>query len=101
MRVLGITGSIGGSRRRFERDRRAAVVPEVYSPPIAMIKLLPSFQCAPGVAMDLTTGWDASIRSQRERATAILIKHAPMLLIGSPPCTAFASLQDERFAPDA
>ena len=53
----------------------------------------------PGVALDLTTtdeigkAWDFNDPRQRRRAEQLLDEQQPLLLIGSPMCTAFSQLQ--------
>ena len=47
-----------------------------------------------GMAMDLTTGWDFTIERHREAARQYLKKAKPALLIGSPMCKMFSSLQN-------
>ena len=44
--------------------------------------------------MDLTTGWDFTIERHREAARQYLKKAKPALLIGSPMCKMFSSLQN-------
>ena len=43
--------------------------------------------------MDLTTGWDFRRKADRQRAEQYVQKEKPLLLIGSPMCTMFSSLQ--------
>ena len=43
--------------------------------------------------MDLTTGWDFTKEADRTQAEEYLDKEKPLVLIGSPPCTAFSQLQ--------
>ena len=54
----------------------------------------------PGWSLDLTrndplTGmpWDLSIHADRERARDLIRTTRPLMVIGSPPCTAFSNLQ--------
>ena len=71
-------------------------VAEVYSPPRVTAQAR-RFQLQPGEAMDLTTGWDFRRKEDRQRAEQYIQEQRPLLLIGSPMCTMFSSLQ--RFAP--
>ena len=43
--------------------------------------------------MDLTTGWDFTKEEDRNKAEEYIDKEKPLVLIGSPPCTAFSKLQ--------
>ena len=78
------------------------LVSEIYSPPrvTAAAKLLPELRCVPGFALDLTTvdesgrPWDFDIADNRKRAREMVLSQKPMLLIGSPMCTAFSALQN-------
>lgn len=44
-------------------------------------------------ALDFKTGWDFSKMSVRRKAWDKIQKEKPMLVIGSPPCTMFSTLQ--------
>ena len=95
--VMSIVESMGGNGRSYQRERgrRArAIVSEVYSAPrvTELARLLPKYGCAPGLALDLTTGWDFSKRDQREKAELLLDTERPLLLVGSPSCTPFSVL---------
>ena len=101
---LQVIGQLGGSRHRYLRERRRAVkhiVSEIYSPPrvTAAAKLLPELRCVPGFALDLTVQneqglpWDFDLLENRQRARAMVEAEKPMLLIGSPMCTAFSAWQ--------
>ena len=94
----------GGDSRSFRRERARtarAVVAELYSPPRVsdMAGRKPGYGLLPGLAMDLTTSdehgepWDFSKKSMRDRAEALIEQQRPILLIGSPMCTAFSSWQ--------
>ena len=61
---------------------------------------MPSHALAPGFALDLTcTGprdglpWDSDKLEKRERARALFREQRPMVLIGSPMCTAWSTWQ--------
>ena len=78
-----------------------AVVSEVYSPPrvTAATTFLPELLLIPGFALDLTTKdsdgrpWDFDEKEMRDRALARVRDDRPMLLVGSPMCTAFSTWQ--------
>ena len=78
-----------------------AVVSEIYSPPrvTACIRLLPELRLIPGFALDLTTAdsdgklWDFDSKEMRERAMRRVKEERPLLLVGSPMCTAFSTWQ--------
>ena len=77
------------------------IVSEVYSPPrvAAAAKLLPSLKLVPGFSWDVTTvdergiPWDFDDPERRKEALDRLEREKPMLLIGSPMCTAFSAWQ--------
>ena len=75
---------------------------EIYSPP-RVAALLPKDGLYPGVSMDITTNdetgkpWDFDDAGQRSKAGERLRRDKPMVLIGSPMCTAFCRLQSINF----
>ena len=102
--IMALIGQLGGSSSQYMRARRGAVkhlVSEIYSPPrvTAAAKLLPELRCVPGFALDLTTKdefgqpWNFDDERQRRRAREMIEAQRPMLLIGSPMCTAFSAWQ--------
>lgn len=102
--ILSVICQLGGSSDRYLRERRRAakhIVSEIYSPPrvTAAAKLFPELRCVPGFAMDRTTNdehgrpWDFDDARQRRRARELLEAQRPMLLVGSPMCTAFSAWQ--------
>ena len=103
--ILAVFKSLGGSGQKYKRERKKAlkaVVSEVYSPPrvtAAASKLLPELRVFPGFALDLTTAdtdgklWDFDRPEMRERALKKLREEKPLLLVGSPMCTAFSTWQ--------
>ena len=102
--ILAVIKSIGGSVGKYRRERQRAlraVVSEVYSPPrvTAAAKLLPELRVIPGFALDLTTAdtdgasWDFDNKVMRDRALKKVREEKPLLLIGSPMCTAFSTWQ--------
>ena len=103
--ILNIVKSLGGNGCKYRRERSKglrAVISEIYSPPrvTATTKLLPELRLIPGFAFDLTTTdvdgkkWDFDNKVMRERAMKRVREEKPMLLIGSPMCTAFSTLQN-------
>ena len=72
---------------------KALDITEAYSPP-RVTKEARKFGLEVGEAMDLTTGWDFRLKADRDRAEAYLDKHKPLLVIGSPECKMFSSLQN-------
>ena len=73
----------------------------LYSPPriSALAKMLPSYGIAPGLELDLTVPdengepWNFSGPSMRAKAEKLLDAQKPLLLVGSPMCTAFSTWQ--------
>ena len=61
--------------------------------------MLPELKLIPGFALDLTTAdadgklWDFDDKVMRDRALQRIRTERPMLLIGSPMCTAFSTWQ--------
>ena len=102
--ILAVIASLGGSKGKYRRERMRglkAIVSEIYSPPrvTAATKLLPELRLIPGFALDLTTAdtdgalWDFDSKVMRDRALNKVREQRPMLLIGSPMCTAFSTWQ--------
>ena len=102
--VLSVLLQLGGDRSRYVRERRRAVkhlVSEIHSPPraTAAAKLLPELRCVPGFALDLTVkdengmAWDFDVAENRRRARERVEVEKPLLLVGSPMCTAFSAWQ--------
>ena len=104
---------INGVGRSYVRERRQAarkIVSEIYSPPrvTAEIRRGRWKHLAPGVALDLTVvdpldgqPWNFDSAEKRERARRLLREQKPLLLIGSPMCTAFSTWQAlNRFRSD-
>ena len=99
--ILATVKAMGGCAQRYRRERKKqfkAVVSEIYSPPriTAMSKLLLELNVVPSFAFDLTTsGGDGRLcdfdeKEMRDRAIRRAREDKPMLLIGSPMCTAFS-----------
>ena len=74
---------------------------EIYPPPrvAAAIKHLPELRLMSGFSLDLTTAdsdgclWDFDSKMMRDRALKRIKEERPMLLVGSPMCTAFSTWQ--------
>ena len=83
------------------RARASAVASEIYSPPriTAMARARPSLGVLPGFALDLSTcdeagqPWNFDCPAQRAKARRLVEDTKPLLLVGSPMCTAFRLLQ--------
>ena len=64
-----------------------------------MARRQPRLGAIPGVSLDLTgtdeqgNPWDFNLRGQREKAENIIDEQQPLLLIGTPMCTAFSNIQ--------
>ena len=67
-------------------------ITEVYSPPRVTV-VAKKTGLNPGSAMDLRTGYDFSTKEDRERARQQIRKEKPKLLVGSPECKMFSTLQ--------
>ena len=102
--ILSPVRNIGGNASNYRRERGRAIraaISEIYSPPrvSAVAKMCPSFGILPGFALDLTTNdtdgrhWDFDEEEMRDRAWAKVKSEQPLLLIGSPMCTAFSAWQ--------
>ena len=96
--------ALGGDGHAYRQERASAaraVVAEVYSAPrvSAAAGRLPKYGMMTGLALDITidddTGqpYDFSIKAQRDKAEALIDAQQPVLLIGSPMCTAFSVIQ--------
>ena len=102
--ILSLISDLGGNASRYKRERSKAlraVVSEIYSPPrvSAVANMCSSFGILPGFALDLTTHdvdgrhWDFDEEEMWQRAWAKVKSEEPLLLIGSPMCTAFSAWQ--------
>ena len=77
----------------IERISGQVDIAEIYSPPRVTTVAL-KFGMKTGLAMDLTTGWDFTRQEHREAAKEYRRRVKPRLLIGSPMCTMFSTLQN-------
>ena len=100
-RICLAVHALGGDGHAYRRERASAaraVVAEVYAAPnvTAAAGRLPKYGMMPGLALDITvdddTGqpYDFSVKAQRDKAEALIDARQPVLLIGSPMCTAFS-----------
>ena len=86
-------------KKKDENDKDIA---EAYSPP-RMVEAAMRLGYKPGFAIDLTKKnkdgkpWDLSIPERQEEALSLLDEMAPWVLIMSPPCTMFSTLQGFNF----
>ena len=87
---------------RRPRRRRKYLVSEIYSPPRITHEIARTrpARLSPGLALDLTVNdpddgrpWDFTVPAKRIKARKLLQRSRPMLLIGSPMCTAFSTWQ--------
>ena len=51
--------------------------------------------------MDLTTGWDFTRRGHQREAERLVDQQEPLVLFGSPPCTASSQLQSLSLASES
>ena len=102
--IMSVIQALGGNAGIYKRERKAAiraVVSEIDSLPrvTAAAKLLPERKIIPGFALDLTVAdsdgrlWDFDDVVMRDRARERLLRERPMLLVGSPMCTAPSTWQ--------
>ena len=68
----------------------------MYSPPRIAPKARGE-QTAPGISFDLKTGWDLTDGKQVQEMWRKLEEEDPIIVILSPPCTAFSQLQEWNF----
>ena len=91
--------------KKFCREattRMRAIVSEIYSAPrvTEMAKRKARLGMLPGFALDLIgcdekgCPWDFNIAEMRDEAERRLDRQKPMLLIGTPMCTAFSNIQN-------
>ena len=66
---------------------------EIYSP-IRVAKVCIRMGLTPGSSTDLTSGFDFTKISDRERAWKRITTEKPFIVIGSPPCTKLSILQE-------
>ena len=102
--ILKLVDELGSGSRGYRRHRQSALknlVSEIYSAPrvTEALKLLPGLGLSAGFALDLTTTdehgntWDFTKETMKQKARDKVRTEEPMLLIGSPSCTAFCAWQ--------
>jgi len=102
--ILRLVDELGSGSHSYRRHRQTALknlVSEIYSGPrvTAALKLLPGLGLSAGFALDLTTtdengdSWDFTKEKMRAKAKQKVRTEEPMLLTGSPSCTAFCTWQ--------
>lgn len=68
-------------------------ISEVFSPK-RICKEAKSLGLASGFSFGLSTGWDFNRAEDREACERYIRTQRPLLLVGSPPCTAFTLIQN-------
>ena len=101
--LLNELGFYGKSFKREQRKAGRRFISEIYSPPRITQELKQGKYASifePGLALDLTTNnpdtgrpWDFRLESNRRQARELLRVQKPILLIGSPECTAYSVWQ--------
>ena len=102
--IMIVLRSLGADTAQYRRERKRsirAVVSEINSLPrvTAAMKFFPELRIIPGFTLDLTTAdtdgqlWDFDSKVMRDRALKKIREERPLLLIGSPMCTAFSTWQ--------
>ena len=102
--IMQLVEELGGGGRAYARERRTQIrniVSEIYSPArvTQAIKLLPGIGLVAGFAFDITNAndkgepWNFDLEEKRNEAIAIVEEQKPMILIGSPICTPYTTLQ--------
>ena len=76
---------------------KGADITEVYSQP-RVARACMSSGLIGGSSLDLRTGWDFTKPSHQAAAVMLVKSEAPLLLVGSPPCTKFSNLQNLNLA---
>ena len=82
-----------------EQERRTVMacllgvdIMEVFSPE-RVATAAEKYRLIPGASLDLTTGWDLSKEDVQEKAWEVVYRDNPFVIIGSPPCTLYSTLQ--------
>ena len=76
----------------------SAEVAEIFGPG-RFTSVSSAFDLRPGHAMDLRSGYDFNNAADRKRGELEFLDEQPLLLVGSPPCVAFSTMQN--FAKDS
>ena len=103
--IMNVLNVLGAPPRSHRREHKAAVnrlVSEIYSPPrvTKLISMMPEMGLVSGFALDVTCNdpdddqpWDFDVEAKRQKAEQKVRDEKPMVLIGSPMCTAFCRWQ--------
>ena len=78
---------------KLQQSIRALDMCEMYIAP-RVAEEAKKYKLKVGEFMDLTTGWDFSKAADRRKAEEYIEANKPLLVIGSPECTLFSSLQN-------
>ena len=101
MDLIMLLGNSGADTRSYTRENKRArnfLVSEIFSPPrvTTLLSSMPSSKLLPGFAMDLTCidvddglPWDFDIKEKRDKARRLIREQKPLVLTGSPVCTAW------------
>ena len=89
----GMLNHITENRKILSALIRGVDITEIYSPE-RVTQACRKQNLVPGSSLDLTTGWDFSLKDHRDKAFNVIRHEKPKLLIGSPPCTYFYILQN-------
>ena len=103
--MRSLVASLGQNGRKFRREaarNMRATVSEVYSAPRVSeaARRHPRMGLLPGLALDLTTcnkdgaPWNFNDPEMRAEAERLIDLEKPVLLIGTPMCTAFSHIQN-------
>ena len=87
-RFAPFTGCVCKIQHKYDGD----AVFEVFCPPRLVVEAQARGLKA-SISLDKDTGWDANVESERERAKSLLLKHKPWLLMVSPECRMYSSIQ--------
>ena len=101
--MVYLVSALGQNGKKFRREattKLRAIVSEIYSAPrvTEMARRKARLGLLPGCALDLTgcdergRPWDFNVAEMRDQAEKRLDRQKPMLLIGTPMCTAFSAL---------
>ena len=82
----------GETWRSSEKILNDVHVAEIFSPPRVTAETH-RFGLSPGMALDIRTGWNLDDPRKLKQLWEYLRTERPMLIIGSPECKAFSSLQ--------
>ena len=100
--IMQMVDQMGGDMQAYSKQNTDALrtVSEMYSAPRVTdaAKRMPNFKVLPGFALDITQKdergipWDFDSVEMRQKARAKVVTEKPMLVVGTPMCTAFSAL---------